>query len=131
MTKLEAKQEAIKNAWNNVDGLNTERWATYWNYEKVKDRINENGSIYLPADSADESGCWLQPPQLYGIHKNNDWIIIESKNDLPKKDGLYFVFTKNKEIEISNFITEDKNSINEWTEFTHYQKVLMPFKPVY
>lgn len=90
MTNQEAKQEAIKKAWDK-------------NYDLVKDRlyggwydaeINEKPLLfgYKMEDVEHSTSSYMfRPISLNGIHDNNGWIRIEPDgSNLPiKSNGLY------------------------------------------
>ncbi len=92
MNNLEAKQEAIKNAY-----------VEYW--EKVKDYVDNHGFANLDNSftyedmglELQDNGNW-RPPSLSGIEYNNGWIELKERFDFPKEKGHYWFFTKNKKI---------------------------------
>ena len=139
MTNLEAKQEAIKKAYG-------ECW------ELVKNYVDENGWIYckdvdffkdcgLMRDEVhyiDNGKEWdnfeiisWRLPVINRIENNNGWIRIESKDDLPKEEGNYFVVRSNNEVGTSYFIPDNDFSIIDWRYITHYQPIKKPKLPIY
>lgn len=73
---------------------------------------------------------YIRPKSLQGIETNNGWIRIESEEDLPKEDGVYWVYTVdgNRQLRyLEDFLHNGK--INKY--FTHYQPILKPEKPIY
>ena len=89
MTALNAKQEAIKNAygeyWDNVkDYVDENGWASYPNVQK---HDYDFGKLEF------KDGCtFLRPESLQGIENNNGWIKIESEADLPKEGMHHSIF---------------------------------------
>ena len=63
----------------------------------------------------------------------NNWIKIESENDLPSDEKDYYVFNKLGNIFIYPYQTKGDVSIKEvWlNELTHYQPIIKPLKPIY
>lgn len=143
------KEEKIKEAWDNKDGLNTNSWAKYYTYESVKHALTNNGSLFMPSDSYFDSGSYLTPPQIIGIENNNGWIKIKSEADLPitelNKEYYFIILEK----ELNEFTTvrgwTDKTGkyfINNQTysailyedmfyKVTHYQPIEKPKPPIY
>ena len=129
MTNLEAKQEAIKKAYGE-----------YW--ENVKDYVDENGWIYFVRSNGfrldgkipqevDSYNGKFRPKSLQGIENNNGWIKIESKDDLPKEEGNYFIVRSNNEVGTSYFIPNNDFSAIDWRNITHYQPIEKPKLPIY
>ena len=142
MNNLEAKQEAIKNAYG-------ECW------EKVKDYIDKNGWIYckdvdffkdcgLTRDEVhyiDNDKEWdnfkiisWRLPIINGIENNNGWIKIESEKDLPKVSGLYFGkdYEFGTDMMYFDFETKKWEDSNGYLQnVTHYQPIKKPKPPIY
>ena len=127
MINLEAKQEAIKNAYGE-----------YW--EEVRRCIDEKGwcsfnlKKYFKEDLIDSKvyrdKLLYRPKSLKGIENNNGWIRIESKDDLPKDEGLYFTMRRDKtKVEITHFFYELSKEFKKVA--THYQPIEKPLKPIY
>ena len=136
MTNLEAKQEAIKNAYGE-----------HWEY--LKNFINEEGVFIGDTDMISDKlfGEWAfiglakainseelisgsRPKSLKGIENNNGWIRIESEADLPKEEGnQYFVFIKGN-IEIG-FYFKGTHQLQWLMHVTHYQPIEKPKPPIY
>ena len=149
MNNLEAKQEAIKNAYSE-----------YW--ENVKDYVDGNGwikckDIHYHKDLGlmrdqihyiDNGKEWdnfeiisWRIPILQGIENNNGWIRIESEDDLPKEVTNCFIIT-NGEMYATKFYPKNfKGWINVFTldhvvglgykSVTHYQPIEKPKLPIY
>ena len=125
MTNLEAKQEAIKKAYGE-----------YW--ENVKDYVDNRGFANLDNTftyedmglELQDNGNW-RPKSLQGIENNKGWIRIESKDDLPKEEGNYFIVRNNNEVGASYFIPNNDFSVIDWRYITHYQPIEKPLKPIY
>lgn len=65
-----------------------------------------------------------------GGKDNNGWIKIESEADLPKQNGDYFVFTKEKEVRVEMFGVHSKLDNQYYKEeVTHYQPIVKPEPP--
>ena len=127
METLNAKQEAIKNAYGD-----------YW--EAVKDFVDENGWIdflediqrimYFFNDSDN-----IEVKSLQGIENNNGWIKIESEDDLPK-EGMHHSILLDSDC-INGYRNYDVivfyevNSRYRKKEISHYQPIEKPLKPLY
>ena len=129
MTNLEAKQEAIKKAYGE-----------YW--ENVKDYVDNDGWIdnSIPKftfgqlknlDLEYKNDVFFRPKSLQGIENNKGWIRIESKDDLPKEEGNYFIVRNNNEVGTSYFIPNNDFSVIDWRDITHYQPIEKPKLPIY
>ena len=133
MKNLEAKQEAIKNAYGN-------------NWDKVKDYVDKNGWIFWSdknpigiynnryLEYKEENPNYWRPKSLQGIENNNGWIKIESEADLPKNDDDYWVMTNIKDDELqqlSNLIVIRCLNLEKNIKVTHYQPIEKPKPPIY
>ena len=132
MNNLEAKQEAIKNAYGE-----------YW--EKVKDDVDNDGYIdnSIPKfrfgqlknlDLEYKNDVLFRPKSLQGIENNNGWVKIESEKDLPKVSGLYFGKDYEFGTDMMYFDFETKNwedSNGYLQNVTHYQPIEKPKPPIY
>ena len=132
MNNLEAKQEAIKNAY-------------YEFWENVKDYVDENGWIdnSIPKftfgqlknlDLEYKNDVFFRPKSLQGIENNNGWIKIESEKDLPKVSGLYFGkdYEFGTDMMYFDFETKKWEDSNGYLQnVTHYQPIEKPKPPIY
>ena len=132
MNNLEAKQEAIKNAYGE-----------YW--EKVKDYVDNNGYIdnSIPKftfgqvknlDLEYKNDVLFRPKSLQGIENNNGWIKIESEKDLPKVSGLYFGkdYEFGTDMMYFDFETKKWEDSNGYLQnVTHYQPIKKSKPPIY
>lgn len=75
---------------------------------------------------------------------NNGWIRINSEDDLPKKDGYYWVIDEEGDRWVTYYINDGRSFLLDQTEygelnplplnphhFTHYKPVPDPGRPVY
>ena len=140
MTNLEAKQEAIKNAYGE-----------HWEY--LKNFINEDGVFIGDTDMISDKlfGEWAfigsakdinseklisgsRPKSLQGIENNNGWIKIENEDDLPKNDMyVHIIFNKKANIAfLCNGEFYNLNKVKYYKEgVTHYQPIEKPKLPIY
>ena len=122
MKNLEAKQEAIKKAYGeNYIHADINGWIRF--------------GMYVPTDLGIENyddidGFW-RCKSLQGIENNKGWIRIESKDDLPKEEGNYFIVRSNNEVGTSYFIPNNDFSVIDWRYITHYQPIEKPKLPIY
>lgn len=122
-----------------------EAYGEHWEYFKDK-QFDENGySMFeendnkhkiweqITLDSHPYANMVYRPSILNGIEHNNGWIKIESEADLPKEEGDYLVINKRGEIFTYPFQYIETSEIKTvWlTEFTHYQPINKPLKPLY
>lgn len=79
----------------------------------------------------DRSGHEIRPKSLQGIEKNNDWIKIESENDLPKEYTNCLCYANGKDWRAN--LKNDRNSISYCKRLgiTHYQLIKKPQPPIY
>ena len=122
MTNLEAKQEAIKKAYGeNYIHADINGWIRF--------------GMYVPTDlgieNYDEIDGFWRCKSLQGIENNKGWIRIESKDDLPKEEGNYFIVRNNNEVGASYFIPNNDFSVIDWRYITHYQPIEKPKLPIY
>ena len=129
MTNLEAKQEAIKNAYGE-----------YW--ENVKDYVDNDGWINnsIPKftfgqlknlDLEYKNDVFFRPKSLQGIENNTGWIKIESEADLPKESWAYWIFRNDNLITTLRDYVADKDYLKDEINITHYQPIEKPLKPLY
>ena len=122
MKNLEAKQEAIKKAYGeSYIHADINGWIRF--------------GMYVPTDLGienydDMDGFW-RCKSLQGIENNKGWIRIESKDDLPKEEGNYFIVRSNNEVGTSYFIPNNDFSAIDWRDITHYQPIEKPKLPIY
>ena len=127
MTNLEAKQEAIKNAYGE-----------YW--ENVKDYVDNDGWINnsIPKftfgqlknlDLEYKNDVFFRPKSLQGIENNNGWIRIESEDDLPKESFNYWIFQSDlRAVTMKDFYDNKKYY---GVKATHYRPIVKPKPPIY
>ncbi|MFV0197089.1 hypothetical protein OBK01_02565 [Empedobacter falsenii] len=70
-----------------------------------------------------------RPIILQGIENNNGWIKIESEEDLPKEDCIYWVVKDNSITEMENW--EITLNFHNKRNLTHYQPIEQPKPPIY
>jgi len=116
----------------------------YGNYADVaKGLRDENGWIplgryytYFPQDS-ERSGCgWFERPKsLQGIENNNDWIKIESEDDLPKATDTYHFVSRHTGKVMKDYFTADSKVSGfhncQFRLYSHYQPIQKPQPPLY
>lgn len=132
---MKTKEEAIKEAWGE-------------HYDLVKDDLNDDGQIYIDDigfnvfdqimilcnyDSVTEL---LTHPKLQGIENNNGWIRIESEMDLPKNFTNVYCLDKYGNMFIcesrsKHFFCHTNGWLYNYYDFTHYQPIIKPKKPLY
>ena len=68
----------------------------------IDDIINDYGDITDKIDyDIDMSGVGkFRPKSLHGVENNNDWVKIESEEDLPKEKGLKCLFYASTETQL-------------------------------
>lgn len=137
------KEEVIKNAygehWEIVkNDIDEDGWMNL--YFAVRANIGEIGSkTYQFKDIiGNPNKCRIL--SLCELEENKGWVKLESKIDLPKTEGNYFVILKNNPNKISDlswhggsrFLGRQQNEKDWWPEnITHYQKILKPELPIY
>lgn len=144
MTNLEAKQEAIKNAYG-------EFWNRLSDSQKEYS-LNNNGNVHI-GYSKEESQLYkdmvksdlfltqpLFPKSLRGIDTNNKWVRVESKYELPINKNIdVIIFNECYQGYIYNGLccVENRYNSTELDEIidadciTHYQPIEKPLKPIY
>ena len=141
MTNLEAKQEAIKNAydehWERLNNFINEDGVFIGDTDMISDELfNEWAFIGSSKDINSEkliSGS--RPKSLQGIENNNGWIRIESEADLPK-EGMHHSILLDSEC-INGYRNYDVivfyevNSKFRKKEISHYQPIEKPKPPIY
>lgn len=122
MTNLEAKQEAIKKA-----------------YGEYFIHADKNGWIrhlmYCPSDlgieNYDEMDGFWRCKSLQGIEDNNGWSVIPNIHDKEIEKGQYWVMYPNGFIEVA-YYDSTMESYKFWKlNFTYYQPIEKPLKPIY
>ena len=127
MTKQEKIQEAYGSRYISLkESINCNGW------------INQNVTTRALFDSLefDEKINSMRPLELKGIENNNDWIKIESKDDLPNNwQQLHFVIKGFEENENSGYYYDglfwNLNEAYVKEIVTHYQPILKPQPPIY
>lgn len=131
-----AKQKAIEVAYG-----------IHWN--KVKDFVDENGwfnnghqedRFYFTFGNNKigfeyKDDILLRPKSLSGIETNNNWISINSEDDLPKIKGNYWAIDKILETNPVQEYFDPENLISmkeRWLfRISHYKPFISPEKPIY
>lgn len=136
MTNLEAKQEAIKKAygkyWDELkDYIDDKGWFNMFQYLLKINKYRNFAGIEWKRKCDCVDNELVRPESIYRIELNNGWIRIENKDYLPKKDGLYFVFTKEKEVITAYYDNTNRFCFTDWENFTHYRPIVKPLKPLY
>jgi hypothetical protein len=58
---------------------------------------------------------WYRPKSLNGINDNNGWTKINSRNDLPKQEGMYLFFTiNNRMVELYHYADISIGGVTHW-----------------
>jgi len=148
---MTAKELAIKEAYgkhwdSNKENIDAEGWfncgyCTNGQEDAEQTLIDyeipyREGNFKCDSEYGDGWYYW-QPTLLKGIHGNNNWVKIESENDLPIKEGSYFVYSKvdwGIGYRIDIFTGRLSNAINHETRepiFSHYQEIIKPKPPIY
>lgn len=128
------KEEKIKEAYGK-------------NWEIVKDKVNKDGWIkdrefifsefieridWQTTDHDDEYYDTRRPVKLKGIENNNGWIKIESEEDLPKTNGMYWTIAKFNESCANTWGMLGKGEFTFDNGYvTHYQPIIKPNTPIY
>lgn len=122
------KQQCIKDAYG-----------THWAI--VQKDVNEDGwiqskddkPIFVPSIGKLEVNAnddtLYRPKSLQGIETNNNWISIESEDDLPKEYGWYWVVDSDGDVVQMEYYPFYKSFTSE--DVTHYQDLVEPSKPHY
>lgn len=157
------KEEKIKEAWGSVSCEIDENGWLFFGYacngmDDVEDWLKENvlnneldyyNITYDLCDNGDLIHVKIRPKSLQGIETNNNWIKIESENDLPtpelKKEYYFISLEKNtsKSEVIRGFTdktgkyficSESYRTIfynDTFYKITHYQQIEKPKPPIY
>lgn len=137
------KQQCIKDAYGE-----------YW--EQVKDYVDEYGWLKYGDLRNEDLGIkdseleWsnlshninnenYRPKSLQGIETNNNWVSIESEDDLPKEVNNLWLLANDGSIVLGQwcifqkiFKTTYGNTFDsDGIKFTHYQPIIKPSKPLY
>lgn len=130
MTKQEKIQEAYGQHWEIVKDYvdNNGQCDKLSLFKFTNLRYNDFDCLFIHT-----ANNYMLPKSLQGIEDNNGWIKIESENDLPNDemdnywlsngDHVYNYVYSSDEIE-----WEYKSNPNN---FTHYQPIKKPLKPLY
>lgn len=126
------KQEKIKEAYNNSIILEVVD-ENGWN----RKRIFNQGEIDNEKFDYEAVGHGIyisRPKSLKGIENNNGWIKIESEDDLPKNEYVFWVIRKDglggEMYRKVDYFTDDEKKY--WIEkITHYQPIIKPLPPIY
>lgn len=129
------KEEKIQEAWiemqshiesEGIPNYNEDGWAKYGGKQK---------SEYFKTL---EEKQWLgyffyRPKSLQGIEKNNGWIKIEIEEDLPKKEGIFYVYDGlNVTTAFYKYYSKDFQFVEGIVARpTHYQPIIKPQQPIY
>jgi hypothetical protein len=125
------KEEKIQEAWgiHYASDIDNNGYRTYKEFEKSRlgqweDNLVDKGFNEI------SKNYWVRPFSLQGIENNNGWIKIESEDDLPKENGIYWVMKKGYTYPTIDSKHPDDNSF--WiAQFTHYQQIIKPNLPIY
>lgn len=130
-----AKKKAIEKAWIDLVGKE--------NFQKIKYKIDfetgfcEWGGFFKWPDFMDlhtrKDKCkdsYVRPKSLSGIETNNNWISINSEEDFPnEQDELYFVYGPN--VSVHQCIYHEGIKDYWLKNFSHWQTIIKPEKPIY
>lgn len=139
------KEELIKEAWGGTnENINENGWY-YFGYcvngwDDVKDWLKENNLIsdksyynmtYDELDNGDLFNVKIRPKSLQGIENNNGWIKIESEEDLPKENSIFWTLRHGSTVPLYKEVFNDLD-VNYWLKtYTHYQPIEKPKPPIY
>jgi hypothetical protein len=131
MTKEEKIQETYGvEVWECIDDSVKENILSNsggWSYE-----INEKWLQNTKGIAIELNGKYCRPIHLKGIENNNGWIKIESKNDLPKKQGEYWILENGLVFICFIIVSNEKIMYSGAMEnVTHYQPIIKPNLPLY
>lgn len=126
------KQKAIKEAWEklgisvNDNVINQNGWMNIQpiQYERLYDRVD----ILRLTDHVHR----IRPKSLKGIENNNGWIDSKDMSKIPDEYCYCWLLTKDGDI-ILRECNPDAEGFYGWreVEFTHYQPIIKPEKPIY
>lgn len=138
------KQEAIRLAyigyWDIVkDFVDENGWIKYSYGDPIEAGVEPFGTIGYQTKNQYLNQYEWRPIALNHLENNNEWIAIESKEQLHKLEkGLYelgngmnyfLVLSKTGHITVDSI---GKIRANRWlSEYTHYQPIRVPNKPLY
>lgn len=127
-----AKQKAIREAygehWDNIKVyIDSEGFVETYDLI-IPNKVFDDLCLEVKVNNAYK----FRPKSLQGIENNNGWITIESEADLPKETATYTVVYKDGTIIEHHFsVSSDFDRVLFLEEFTHYQPIVKPLKPVY
>lgn len=139
------KEELIKEAWGGInENINENGWY-YFGYcvngwGDVKDWLKENNLIsdksyynmtYDELYNGDLFNVEIRPKSLKDIETNNGWSVIHSIHDKEIEKGQYWIMHPNGFIEVA-YYDGTMECYKFWKlNFTHYQPIVKPLKPLY
>ena len=138
MTKQEKIQEAYGEHWEAVKDCVDENG--YWKGSQNYDETHKSNEIIYKKlrrkrmfkDCGDWGVYKIIPKSLQGIETNNGWIKIESEDDLPKKEGSYWIYDGiNVTTAFFNFGSKFQLVMGINCKATHYQPITKPQPPIY
>ena len=138
MNNLEAKQEAIKNAyyefWENVkDYVDGNGWIKCKDIHYHKDLGLMRDQIHYIDNGKEwdnfEIISW-RIPILQGIENNNGWIRIENEADLPNNEKVW-IYNSDNRVLISSKAVLNWVLKNPDNKITHYQPIETLKPPIY
>src|SRR5689334_16269326 len=118
MTKEEKIQEVLLNHSIHAD---SNAWIKLGIYTP-----NDLGFLEHEIQRNENIGIW-RPKSLQGIENNNNWIKIESEDDLPKERCFCWVLEKEIGIVAGEYLNNSKEERFFWFDnATHYQLIKKP-----
>ncbi len=128
-------KEAYLEYWEQLSAEAQEMALNNFGWIFRRDSIKRNGSLD-DCIKLENYLTYTRPKSLQGIEINNGWIKIESKDDLPKIDGHYWVVDKNETstriIRYTNDPYTNQMKNDWWMKYiTHYQTIEVPSPPIY
>lgn len=130
MTKEEKIKESYKEHWDKLSTSLKEKVLSNNGWLDYKDGCDNNISFHCIEMEANHGK--YRPASLRGIENNNGWFMIESENDLPSNDNVYYWYKREgykklaKPCSLKTLI-QTFNFVNKHPEYsskiTHYKPI--------
>ena len=121
-TKEQVIKEAYGDSWDKVEGYVDEDGRLKIN------NVKTIGNLPLTFEVLDN--IFVRPKSLQGIKNNNNWIKIESEDDLPNGSGVYFT-ANSMGVKVNPVNSQEVRVLFLNDLAAYYQPIQKPKPPIY
>lgn len=135
MTKQEKIKEAYGLYWKDYGHLADDNGFIYQSDLFYPDTEMKKQGVEIEIISVEHKHKWSnikwRPKTLSGIEDNNGWIKIESEEDAPVNEGIYWVMRLGCNFPLHLDTYNDLHKRTWFGKYTHYKPIEKPKPPIH